>query len=320
MFETDSIPDGWVSRLNYMDEVWVPTDAQADIFREAGVEDEKLHVVGEGVDTDFYKPTSGLEDAVTAAAADNPMAKVEKPLLDSLRQFRYKGFTLFLFVGKWEERKGVRVLLRAFYQEFGVDERALLLVLTSAYHSSSDFDVQIDTILKEEGLLSDEREGEEEQHKRRKKVLLLNNLSQGAMPQLYSLASALVQPSRGEGWGRPHIECMSCGTPIIATDWSGPTAYLDANNGYPVEVERMESAASAGWNGHQWARPSEASLRQHMRSVHERPDEALEKGRQARKDMLHSFSLEALAGEIAEQLARIARATAVEMRRGEGEL
>ncbi len=32
MFETDRIPSGWVTRLNFMDEVWVPTKFAHDIF------------------------------------------------------------------------------------------------------------------------------------------------------------------------------------------------------------------------------------------------------------------------------------------------
>ena len=28
---------------------------------------------------------------------------------------------------------------------------------------------------------------------------------------------------RGEGWGRPHVEAMACGLPVIATNWSGNT-------------------------------------------------------------------------------------------------
>lgn len=49
-------------------------------------------------------------------------------------------------------------------------------------------------------------------------------------------------PSRGEGWGRPHVEAMSCGTPIIATNWSGVTAYLTEQNGYPLQIEGLVDA------------------------------------------------------------------------------
>lgn len=314
MFETDSIPSGWVSRLNYMDEVWVPTDFQLEIMRQAGVASHKLRVVPEPVDTSFYRPYNDSdgdedEDGRTSTPA---VTRVERPLLQSLRQYRQKGFTLFLFVGKWEERKGVRSLLRSFYLEFGATERALLLVLTSAYHSSSDFDAQIDMILREEGLVDADKEGgragdERDAMKKRRKILLLNDLSQYAMPRLYSVASALVQPSKGEGWGRPHVESMSCGTPVIATNWSGPTAFLTEENSFPLKVEQLVSAESSGWPGHMWAEPSETHLRSLMRIVHENSEGIVEeKGRRAREHMVAHYSLEAMSTVVEAELTRLA--------------
>ena len=32
---------------------------------------------------------------------------------------------------------------------------------------------------------------------------------------------------------------MACGTPVIATNWSGPTEYITAENGYLIEVQDM---------------------------------------------------------------------------------
>ena len=48
-----------------------------------------------------------------------------------------------------------------------------------------------------------------------------------------------VLPSHGEGWGRPHMEAMSCGIPVIATKWSGPLAFIDESNGYPLDIEGL---------------------------------------------------------------------------------
>ena len=57
MFETDRLPDGWVARMQYMDEVWVPSSHSARIFIDAGVVEDKVVVVGEPVDTDTFHPT-----------------------------------------------------------------------------------------------------------------------------------------------------------------------------------------------------------------------------------------------------------------------
>jgi glycosyltransferase involved in cell wall biosynthesis len=46
----------------------------------------------------------------------------------------------------------------------------------------------------------------------------------------------VVIPSRGEGWGRPHVEAMSMELPLIATYWSGPTEFMTENNSYPLNI------------------------------------------------------------------------------------
>ena len=37
------------------------------------------------------------------------------------------------------------------------------------------------------------------------------------MPSLYKSADCFVLPSRGEGWGRPQVEAMAMGLPLIGT-------------------------------------------------------------------------------------------------------
>jgi hypothetical protein len=54
-------------------------------------------------------------------------------------------------------------------------------------------------------------------------------------------------------------------------------------------------AAELNLAGHQWAEPSVAHLRQLMRRVFERPDEAAERGQAARERMVREYSPEALA-------------------------
>jgi hypothetical protein len=42
-------------------------------------------------------------------------------------------------------------------------------------------------------------------------VFVLPPVRDADMPSVYAAADALVLPSRGEGWGRPHVEAMSMG-------------------------------------------------------------------------------------------------------------
>lgn len=56
MFETDKIPDGWAEKCNALDEIWVPTEFHRQVFAKCGVKIEKLFVIPESVDVDFFNP------------------------------------------------------------------------------------------------------------------------------------------------------------------------------------------------------------------------------------------------------------------------
>ena len=69
-----------------------------------------------------------------------------------------------------------------------------------------------------------------------------NELAREALREAYAAASAFVLPTRGEGWGLPCVEAMAMALPVIATNFSGPTAYLTERNGYPLPVEGVDGA------------------------------------------------------------------------------
>ncbi|KDO46311.1 hypothetical protein CISIN_1g0434122mg, partial [Citrus sinensis] len=118
-------------------------------------------------------------------------------------------------------------------------------------------------------------------------------------------ADVFVLPSRGEGWGRPLVEAMSMGLPVIATNWSGPTEYLTEENGYPLLVGRMSEVTEGPFKGHFWAEPSVDKLRALMRLVVSNVDEAKAKGKQAREDMIQRFSPETVAGIVTDHIKDI---------------
>lgn len=147
MFETDSLPSGWVARCESMDAVWVPTEFHAHAFAAAGVSADKLRVLGEPVDTNFFDPTK-------AAPLTLPLIEPSSgavPQRGGVTEISGTPFR-FLAVFKWELRKGWDVLLGAYFSEFAPSEHVELLLKTTAFHSSSDFDGLVDAFAVEHGL------------------------------------------------------------------------------------------------------------------------------------------------------------------------
>ena len=273
MFETDSIPLDWATRCEKMDAIWVPTRFHQDAFRRAGVSADKLFVLGEAVDATFFDPskTTPLALPTTAAAAPPP--------------FR------FLSIFKWEQRKGWDALLAAYFAEFRADDHVELVLKTRPFHSDGDFVSIIDAFAAERGLPARRAE--------RPAVRVLDEeMTMVELRSLYAAADAFVLPSRGEGWGRPHVEAMAMALPVLATNWSGPTSYLDDDVGYPLPCAVVAVPDELNLPGHHWAEPSVSELRARMRRLYDHPDEGKRKGAAARQRMVSHFSPTALADEV----------------------
>eukprot|EP00871_Galdieria_phlegrea_P003770 jgi/Galph1/4394/GphlegSOOS_G3085.1 len=280
MFETTRLPVRWISILNTtVDEIWVPSHFHMETFSNSGLPKYKLKVIPQPVDMESFEVLPKPQRATVFQECENDF--------------------IFLSVFKWEVRKGVDILLRAYMQEFSDNDNVCLALLTRG------FDFSVGNI-----------------HKRISAFLKLNNLSVQSAPRLivldhnqlafsnlallYVSADVFVLPTRGEGWGRPIMEAMACGLPVIATNWSGQTEYFNEQVGYPIAVESIVKYAegigfeqlygselqvsSTSFQDQMWAKPSEESVRKLMRWVYSNPFDAKRKGLDARKHILNNYS------------------------------
>jgi glycosyltransferase involved in cell wall biosynthesis len=119
----------------------------------------------------------------------------------------------------------------------------------------------------------------------------------------YAHADAFVLPTRGEGWGLPIVEAMAMAMPVIATNWSGPAAYLTEENSYPVPYTLVETV-----DGLTTAEPCVVALMRIMREVYMyngRNDVALRKGVRARRDVVERFSADVVVGVMLERMRHL---------------
>ncbi len=285
MFETDGLPAGSPGRLDALDEIWVASHFNAATFASAGVS-VPIRVVPGGIDTARFRP--GLL----------PLAPVET-----------RG-TTFLSSMQWSLRKGWDVALRAWALAFGPDDDvSLVLHCAPAYPVDGDFrlqvEAQIDSLL--EGIGT-----------KRGQVapiaVITERLVSIDLPRLYAAADAYLAPSRGEGWGRPQMEAMACGLPVLATRWSATLDFMDDSNSMLIDIDGLvpteATAEFRHFHGQRWAEPSAAHLAHLMRRVFEDPVGSRELGLRASADIHAKWGWESSALLAAARLVNLAGALA----------
>ncbi len=277
IFETDRIPENWVDHCKKMDEIWVPTDFNLETFARSGVPESLLKKVPAFVDTDFFTP------------------EVPPMSLSGRRGFN------FLSIFDWTLRKGWDVLLSAYIEEFAEEEDVCLFlrVSSSLGWSQKKIAEMIEVYVRK-------TMGRDPDHIP-ELVVLPDFLTQSDMPSLYTACDAFVMPSRGEGWGRPYMEAMACGLPVIGTSWSGNLEYMNRENSFLIDhtvVDVPEVAVKeANWfKGHRWANPSKGHLRQLMREVVENRERGRQVGKRARSDVAGPFGREMALKSLRERL------------------
>lgn len=302
MFETDRLPDGWVDRLNQMDEIWVPTQFHRELFERTNNIHTNVRVVGQGIDSNRWDPEKA-----------KPLQQWGGDWMDPHQHCHPDDFK-FLSVFKWEARKGHDILIPAFWEAFyGSDDNdatttanangVCLVIVTSLYHTDPEH-VLGDV---ERYWVQSSSRNEHRAYEDTKGVLLLSGLSEEELISVYKSVDAFVLPSRGEGWGRPYMEAMSMGLPVVATNWSGPTAFVTNENGYLLPITGLVDAELEAFPGHKWANPDKKALKRLLLHIRNDPEEGRRKGQRARQDVLELWSHERVALDIAQELERIRR-------------
>lgn len=280
MFETDGLPEEWIPRCNAMDAIWVPSAFNRETFARAGVLPEKLRIVPGAIDLAPYNPDCA---PLTIQGA--------------------RGYN-FLSLFDWTVRKGWDALLRAYIEEFRPDEDVALIVKT---HSSIGY--TLDHISAQIGRFVEQELGRD-LNAIPDIVLQDTNVPEARMPNLYRAADCFVLPTRGEGWGRPFMEAMAMARCVIGTDWSGQTAFMNADNALLLDYELVPVPPAAvheapHFAGHRWAEPSVTHLRQLMRQAFEDRAGGKERGARARAHVEKHFTYRPVAALIAQELQRL---------------
>jgi hypothetical protein len=163
-------------------------------------------IIFEGVNTEVYKPVKSTFD-----------------LSNVKEDFAY------LFVGHWingnlgEDRKNVGLLVKAFYETFKNKSKKPALILKTTQVGASYMDR--DELIKRIKMIKDTVKSNNLPNI----YLLHGEFSDEEMNQIYnhSKVKAMINLTKGEGFGRPLLEFSLVNKPIITTNWSGHVDFLN---------------------------------------------------------------------------------------------
>ena len=219
--ETTIAPSEWVEGCGRMDLILGSSKHTIDVLKNSKFEkrdkqtnqqvgviewDGDSEVMFEGANTEMYKPITSTFN-----------------LSDVKESFAY------LFVGHWiqgdigEDRKNVGLLIKAFFETFKNKSNKPALILKTSQVGSSYMDrnaiiEKIKTIkatCKSKNLPN--------------VYLLHGEFTDVEMNEIYnhSKVKAMVNLTKGEGFGRPLLEFSLTNKPILTTNWSGHIDYLN---------------------------------------------------------------------------------------------
>lgn len=212
---------GWRARLRRlghptlfrMPSVFLPGGTrQAAYLRHYGVDEGRIRIAQMTVDVDAIR--------AHIAGVDASRRRTLREVLGV-----QSDMTLFLYVGRLEEHKGLTVLITAFRQVSSVlPGSALLLVGDGA-----------------------QREDLEQSARDCLGLHFAGRLDGSALLDAYAAADVFVLPSRFEPWGLVVNEAMAAGLPVIVSDRVGciDDLVLPEETGLVVEAERIDALAVA---------------------------------------------------------------------------
>ena len=133
----------------------------------------------------------------------------------------------FLFSGRWEPRKNIVRIIKAFARFRAESKLDMQLVFSGERTWAAQ---EADDVIRQYGLESD--------------VVELGKSPMSELPQLYSGAVALAYPSLWEGFGLPIVEAMAAGTPVITSNNSSMRE-IGGDAAILVDPESVEEIAMA---------------------------------------------------------------------------
>jgi glycosyltransferase involved in cell wall biosynthesis len=271
-WELTEFPDAWMPSLDYFDEIWCPSDFVRDSIALKALYPvlTMAHSIG------FERPAG--DRAALRARFGLPAG----PFL----------FLSLFDLNSYTARKNPRAVIEAFrLSGLAGGNAALVIKVQNADVNPSDFAAIKEAVKDIPGT-----------------VIISETLSRADVYALEAACDAFVSLHRSEGFGLAVAECMYLGKPVISTNWSATSEYLDRENGCPVRYSLVELTENHGpySKGSRWAEADIAHAAELMRKIVSDPTEAARIGAAARRTIEGRFSPAVIGARYRRRLEAIA--------------
>lgn len=265
VFEYTIIPKQFIDEINGLDAICVPSNWHVDVLKNNGVT-IPCHVIPGGVDPTVFNSKGAT-----------PRGRITK----------------FVTVGKWESRKNIDLIIKAFNKAFQGDNSYTLTLLVDNPHVN--------------GFNARKKLDELKWHLESPvgNIKIANRAAD--MASFYRNFDVAVFAPMAEGIGLPITEAMACGLTVIAPDHSGISSYVNSDNCVllqnfkKVPVYDPVFFPKRGEFG-EWNMPLEKELIDKLRAVGSDQEASSRVGQNAESYMRENFTWDHAAKKFIEEL------------------
>lgn len=248
--ETDRCNPEWSARCNQMTAIIVPSRFTKKVLEDSGTITVPIHVIGEWYIDEIDGDVSSLD-------------------LSLRTQFNFLIVSQLTSPDSTVDRKNITNTLKWICETFKDDPTVGVVIKTNSGRGTD-----IDRVMTENALRSIINP-----LRAISKVpiyLIHGNMTNAEIASLYRHPNikALVSLTRGEGFGLPLLEAAASSLPIIATDWSAHTEFLNVGKWIKIEKDLVAVPESRVDNrifisGTKWANPREEDFKKKIRKFRE---------------------------------------------------
>lgn len=193
VWESTQLPEDFFNQLLKFDQLWVVSEWHKKVAVAQGFPKEKVIVIHEGVD--WSLKSNDLHN-------------------------QFDKFT-FMFFGRWDYRKSVPEIVKAWLEAFSNEEDVELILSADNPYSIDGFK-STEERLEHYNLIDD-------------RIKVKHFLTRAEYEEFLRRGHIFISCARSEGWNIPLIEAVASGTPSIYSDWGAQLEFMQ-EKGEPVKI------------------------------------------------------------------------------------